>query len=85
MNVASVRASLDVAPTGSAAVINMLKNDVTMLDGSKFTIAAGTKTVLGTLVSSTIAAGDKISFSIDQIGATVPGQYLAVTINGERA
>jgi hypothetical protein len=81
----TIRASLDVAPTGSAAVINVFKNGSTMLDSSKLTIAAGTKTVVGILVATTIDEGDVISASIDQIGATVPGQYLTVTINGERA
>jgi hypothetical protein len=85
MTVTSILASLDIAPTGSAAVINVFKNGTTMLNASKLTIAAGTKTVVGTLVTTTIAAGDVISASIDQIGATVRGQYLSITINGERA
>lgn len=87
LNISSVRADLDVAPTGSAVIVNMLKNGVTMLNASKFTIAATTTGVVGTLATgvTSISAGDKLTFSIDQVGATVPGQYLTVTINGERA
>lgn len=84
ISLSSVRMDLDVAPVGSSVVVNMYKNGNTMLDANKLTILSETTGGVGTLIDSVIASGDNISFSIDQIGATTPGQYLVVTINGVR-
>lgn len=84
MVITSVRADVDVAPTGSAVVVDMKKNGTTMLDASKIIIPADSTGGLGSLVDSSLSVGDKLTFSLEQIGSTAPGQCLFITIHAER-
>lgn len=84
MAITSVRADVDVAPTGSAIVVDMKKNGTTMLDASKIIIPADSTGGAGSLVDSSLSVGDKLTFSLEQIGSTAPGQCLFITIHAER-
>ena len=89
MTITSVRCDIGTAPTGSTVIVDMLKNGTTIMT-DKFSIDATefsstTAAVPPVLSSTSIALGDKISFKIDQIGATIKGQYLTITLNGDRA
>jgi hypothetical protein len=88
MEITSIKASVAVAPTGSNLIVDMLKNDVSIMT-DPFVIEATelstlTATTPPTLSDNTLSFGDKLSFNVDQIGATVAGEYLTVTINGVR-
>jgi hypothetical protein len=88
MTITSVRLDVAVAPTGSTLIVDMKKNGSTMMT-TEFSVDADefsstTADAPPVLSSSTLAVGDKLSFSVDQIGATIPGQYAVVTITGER-
>ena len=88
MVISSVRLDIAVAPTGSAVIVDMLKNGVSMMS-TKFSIdpsefSSTTAAAPPVLSSTSIALGDKITFKVDQRGATVPGQFLTVTIDGAR-
>ena len=84
----TARCDLGTAPTGSPVIVDMLKDGVSMLS-SKLSIDAGeltstTASVPPVLSSDFIVEGDKVSFNVDQVGATIPGQYLTVSIGGQR-
>jgi len=84
----TVEISVAIAPTGANLIVDMLKNNVSMMT-TKLSIDSGefsstTATAPPVLSSTTLAVGDKLSFNVDQIGATIPGQYLTVTLRGER-
>jgi hypothetical protein len=88
MTITAARLDVAVAPTGSTLIVDMKKNGTTMMT-TKFSIDATefsstTAVAPPVLSSSTLVVGDKLSFSVDQIGATIPGQYAVVTITGER-
>jgi hypothetical protein len=84
LTITSVRADVAVAPTGSALIVDMRRNNASIMS-TKFTINAGQFTSASPVLSSdSLSLGDKLSFPVDQIGATVPGQYLTVTITAVR-
>jgi hypothetical protein len=83
LTITSVRADVAVAPTGSALIVDMRRNNVSIMS-TKFTINAGQFTSASPVLSSdSLSLGDKLSFNVDQIGV-VPGQYLTVTITAVR-
>jgi len=83
LTITEIRLAVDTAPTGANLIIDINKNGTTL-----YTTQANrpTITVSGTSSTATlpdvlnIAIGDKISLDIDQIGSTVAGENLSVTI-----
>jgi hypothetical protein len=66
----------------------MLKNGVSIMV-NKFIIETNelstlTATIPPSLSNNTLSFGDRLSFNVDQIGATNTGEFLTVTINGVR-
>jgi len=83
LTITSVRADVAVAPTDSALIVDMWRNNASIMS-TKFTINAGQFTSASPVLSSnSLFLGDKLSFNVDQIGV-VPGQYLTVTITAVR-
>lgn len=81
--VVSVTARLALAPTGSSAIADVNKNGSTI-----FTTAANRPTfAIGSKASTTampdivaFAAGDYVTVDIDQIGSTIPGNTMVLTV-----
>lgn len=87
--VTAVRASVTTAPTGSTIIVNIKEAGTTIL-GTKLSIDASTKTSVGavsqaTIVDSALADNAEMTIDIDQVGSTVAGAGLKVTLIGVRA
>jgi hypothetical protein len=83
LTVAGVRLAVDATPVGADLIIDLNINGTTAytMQANRPTIAAGNTSAIATLPDITsIAAGDKISLDIDQIGSTTAGENLAITI-----
>ncbi len=83
--IVDVRAYLDTAPTTSSFIIDVNKNGTTVFStqGNRPTIAAAGNASSTTAPDVTaLAAGDRLSFDIDQIGSGTAGSdlYVSVTI-----
>lgn len=86
--IVDVRAYIDTAPVGSTFIVDVLKNGVTLFttSGNKPTIAAAanvSSTTLPNIVS--LAAGDRLSVDISQIGSGTAGSDLYVSVTVKRA
>jgi hypothetical protein len=72
----------DTAPTGSALIVDILKNGTTIYSTKpQFAISAQTMTA-GTISSGSFVAGDRITFKITQIGSSANGQGVRFTLRG---
>ena len=85
----AVRAGVNTAPTGSTLIVDINKNGVSML-GTKLSIDATetsstTAASAATITTTSIADDDEISIDIDQIGSTVAGAGLKVSLFVRRA
>jgi hypothetical protein len=83
--VVDVRAYLTTAPTGSTFIVDLMKNGVTMFTTSanRPTIAISGNASTTTLPDITsVAVGDRLRLDIIQIGSTIAGSslYVSVTI-----
>lgn len=74
-----VRASVGTAPTGSAAIIAYKVNGTKI---ASVTIAAGSYTTLST-TSLSITSGDYFTIDVEQVGSTIPGADLTVSLTLE--
>lgn len=89
MTLTSVRASVGTAPTGSTLIVDINESGSTILS-TKLSIDAGEKTsttaATPPVISDTALADDaEITIDIDQIGSTIAGAGLKVTLIGTRA
>jgi hypothetical protein len=81
--ITDIRAYVDTAPTGAALIVDVNKNGTTVFttQGNRPTIAisgnASTTTAPDVVA---VAAGDRISVDVDQIGSGVAGSDLHVTV-----
>ena len=79
-----VRASVGTAPTGASLIVDVLKNGTSIYNvtpANRPTIAAAGFTALGgTPDTTTFVAGDYITVSVLQIGSSVAGSDLTVSI-----
>src|SRR6266508_3132996 len=78
-----VRASVGSAPTGSAVIVDVNKNAVTIFttQANRPTIpAAGVTDLADAIDLTSMAAGDYLTVDIDQAGSTTPGSDLTVQI-----
>lgn len=81
--ITSIRAMVNTAPTGAAIIVDVNINGTTAYStqGNRPTIAVSTNSVNATLPNTTaLAAGDYLTVDIDQIGSTIPGSNLVVSI-----
>lgn len=83
MTITEIRIAVDTAPTGANLIVDVNKNGTTLYttQGNRPTITAGNTSATATDPDVTaIAVGDKISLDVDQIGSTVAGENLMVTL-----
>lgn len=83
----SVRASVGTAPTGAALIVDVNRNGTTIYttQSARPQVAAGTNTDVGdTPAVTALAAGDYLTVDVDQIGSTVAGADLTVTVRLRR-
>ena len=72
----------DTAPTGTAIIVDILKNGVTIYSTKpQFAVSVQTMTD-GTISSGSFVAGDRITFKITQIGSGTKGQGVRFTLRG---
>lgn len=85
--VETVRAAVNTAPTGAALIVDVNKNGTTIYttQTARPQIAVSTNSANGNSPAvTTFVAGDYITVDIDQIGSTVAGSDLTVTIRLRR-
>lgn len=75
----------DTAPTGSALVMDVLKNGVSVYSSSPQIAAAAHAGAAGALSTTALAAGDRLTFACTQIGSTIPGGGVRFTLMGRLA
>jgi hypothetical protein len=81
--VTNVRASVGTAPTGSSIICDVKKNGTTIYttSGNRPTIAISTNTATANNPDITsISAGDYLTVDVDQVGSTIAGADLTVSI-----
>jgi hypothetical protein len=86
--VTNVRASVGTAPTGASVICDVNKNGTTIYStqGNRPTITVSTNTATANSPDVTsIAAGDYLTVDVDQIGSTVAGADLTVSVTLRRA
>jgi hypothetical protein len=89
MTLTAVRASVGTAPTGSTLVVDINEGGASIL-GTKLSIDATEKTSTtaasaATITDTALANDAEITIDIDQIGSTIAGAGLKVTLIGTRA
>jgi hypothetical protein len=89
MILSEVRASVTIAPTGANLIVDINEGGVSVLS-TRLSIDAGEKTsttaATATVISDAALADDaEITIDIDQIGSTVAGAGLKVTLIGVQA
>jgi hypothetical protein len=75
--IASVRASVNTAPTGSSLVVALLLNGTSI---GTVTIPAGSYTAATTL-SQVVNLNDYVTVNVTSVGSTTAGSDLTVTLN----
>ena len=83
LKIKGVLLEVDTAPTGADLIVDVNKNDTTVYttQANRPRITAGSKTGTGITPDVTaIAKGDKITVEIDQVGSTIAGGNLSVTV-----
>lgn len=72
-----------VAPTGSAVVVDILKNGTTIFttSGNRASVAAGTtKDDSGTPDITALAEGDELTVQVVSVGSTTPGTHATINV-----
>lgn len=82
-----VRANVNTAPTGSTIIVDINAGGSTIMNTTKLSIDAGEKTSTTAasayaLTTTTLSDDDEITIDIDQIGSTIAGKGLKVTLIG---
>lgn len=82
LTITSIRASVGVAATGAAILIDVNKNGSTLFttQANRPTIAVSTFTDTAVADITTWGVGDYLTVDIDQIGSTVAGADLTLTV-----
>jgi len=83
LTLVTARASVPTAPTGASIKVDVNKNGTTVFTDQSHrpTIAISGNTALdGGIDVVDVAIGDYLSFDIDQVGSTIHGSDLAVTL-----
>jgi len=83
LTVDAVYASIGTAPTGSSLIVDVKKNGTTLFTttGNRPTISASGFVSTTTLPDvRTVADGDYLTFDVLQVGSTIKGSYLNITV-----
>jgi hypothetical protein len=74
-------AYVDTVPTGTTLIMDVMKNGVTIYASTKplFAISTNTHTV-GVATTTALAAGDRLTFKVTQIGSSEPGEGVRFTL-----
>lgn len=84
LTITGVRATVGTAPTGSAVTVDVQRNGTSLwtLPASRPTIAAATTTSgsIAPTAGATLAAGDRLTANITQVGSTTPGSDLTIQV-----
>ena len=76
---------IETAGTGAAVIVDIEKNGTSVYSTRpQFAISSNSLTA-GTLTTTTLAAGDRLEFKVDQVGSTVKGQKLLFTLKARLA
>jgi hypothetical protein len=83
----SMHGSVTTAPTGATLIVDVHKDGTTVMTTSKIVIDTtefdtSTAATAPALTTTALSAGSKMDFEIDQIGSTVAGAGLTVTMLG---
>lgn len=82
--ISSIRASVGTAPTGASVIVDVNKNGTTVFttQANRPTIAASgfTSGAVTNMNITSLAAGDYLTIDIDQVGSTIAGADLTVTV-----
>lgn len=87
LTITSVRATVGTAPTGADLIVDLNLDGSTIFttQSNRPTIAAGTSTDLANAINVTAwPSGSYLSVDIDQVGSTVAGSDLTVTVVAEQ-
>jgi hypothetical protein len=77
----AARATVGTQPTGATIIVDVNVDGTTIMTGTKVVIAVSTNTIKQTTFSTTtFADGSYITVDVDQIGSTIAGSDLTVTI-----
>lgn len=79
----TVRAAVNTAPTGAALIVDVNKNGTTIYttQSARPSIAAAGNSATGNSPAvTTFQAGDYLTVDVDQVGSTVAGADLTVTV-----
>lgn len=84
-----VTLTVNTAPTGASIIVDVNKNGTTIFttQGNRPTIAASSFSTASEATGfsiSSIAAGDYITFDIDQVGSTIAGSDLTAVLRYQR-
>lgn len=90
MTLTEVRASVTTAPTGAALIIDVNQGGASVVATERPAILAGEKTSTtsstpGVVSTSALTDDAEITIDIDQVGSSVAGAGLKVTLIGELA
>lgn len=78
-----VQAGVAVAPTGDDVLVDVLADGYTVLDSNMLAIEAGSTFGTAAVPDYTILEkGSEITFDVNQIGSTEPGEWLKITLVG---
>jgi hypothetical protein len=86
MTLTDVHAAVVTAPTGAGIIVDIHLNGTTIMTTNKINIDAtefksSDAATQPALTTTAVAAGDKLEFIIDQVGSTVAGAGLKVTMD----
>ncbi len=89
LNINEARASLTTAPTGSKLIVNVNSNGASVFS-TKLSIDIGEKTsftasIPAVITGTTIPDDTEITIDIDQVGSTIAGVGLKITLIGYEA
>ena len=73
-------ADIVTAPTGQAAIVDILKNGVSIYSTRPQFAAGSTSLTAGTLSTTEFDEGDRVTFAVDQVGSSAAGQKLTFTL-----
>lgn len=79
-DMSKVRVSAGTAPTGAALIVDVLKGGTTIFSGAKPQVAAGANTGTASPTTSAWADGEYLTVDVTQIGSTVAGANVTVTV-----
>jgi hypothetical protein len=83
----SCRASVGTAPTGSSIIADVNKNGTTIFttqaNRPTIAISGNTSGAVTNMNVSALSAGDYLTVDVDQVGSTVAGADLTITVTLE--